>query len=822
MKKIFISIFLILLSLIITNTSNVYALTGTGEENNPYLISIGEENRVTGNSLSNKKIYNKLVLNEKKNITFAIEEPNYTGTITGTIGYSINVYDNNGNYYYSSSGMFGENKYIEDNETIFIFALSLKPGTYYFVFEPIFNATTYSYKYMTTESEIEEYDFEGEYNNTKELANQLSPGTMMMGYMQPNSNNGISTDHDFFYFNLEQGTKTIIKTNIAPLIKNPNYYPVLHLYTPNKQTTDIIYNINQTSTDSKLVCNTSSHTCTYTFTPTISGKYYIEVTNGTSSQVMYGINVSSYKPFLGFELAETSGTIYVGDKKELDLIINPEDTTDDLNISFTSSNTNVATVDEDGIITALKAGTTTITVKINNKTKRYNLTVKDKTIESINLDKETANLNVGEKLKLNTIITPDDYTVDLYLNWQSSNNKVATVDDEGNVTAISPGTAIISVSDFGKAAFCEITVASDSVPVYRMYNPVNGEHLYTADAHEVDVIYRTQGWGFEGVGWYSSKSGTKVYRLYSPKFNNHLYTSDENEMKIITSKYGWVFDNIRNGVPQPVMYSNGDTKIYRLYNPGQNDQHHLTTDENEYNIIPKWGWRQEGVAMKATSLGIPVITYYYKDSHKNIDFVNIKNNKLDDNTNIESYSQALERAKSYLKSLSFSYQSLIDQLLYEGYSYDEAVYAVNNCGADWFQEAIKSAKKYVEHQSFSYQGLISQLEYEKFTPEQAIYGANKCGADWFQESIESAKNYINSQSFSYQKLIEQLEYEKYTHEQAVYGADNCEADWNQEALETATRMQQYYNSRDQLKNYLINTAKFTNDQAEYAVSQLYT
>ena len=167
-----------------------------------------------------------------------------------------------------------------------------------------------------------------------------------------------------------------------------------------------------------------------------------------------------------------------------------------------------------------------------------------------------------------------------------------------------------------------------SIPVYRMYNPVNGEHLYTADAHEVDVIYKTLGWGFEGVGWYSSDAGnTPVYRLYSPRFNNHLYTSDRNEMNIITSQYGWVFDNIINGVPQPVMYSDGDTEIYRLYNPRQNDQHHLTTDKNEYNIIPQWGWRQEGVAMKATSLGIPITTYYYKNSHRDIDFNNIKNNK---------------------------------------------------------------------------------------------------------------------------------------------------------------------------------------------------
>ena len=151
-------------------------------------------------------------------------------------------------------------------------------------------------------------------------------------------------------------------------------------------------------------------------------------------------------------------------------------------------------------------------------------------------------------------------------------------------------------------------VETVEIPVYRLYNPKNGEHLYTTDAYEADVIYRTQGWGKEGIGWFSSNKGIPVYRLYNPKFNNHLYTSDTYEMSVITRKYGWVFDF--DG--RPVMYSDGTVPIYRLYNPGQNDQHHLTTDLNEYNIIPKWGWRQEGVAMQAAKIGKPETTHYYK------------------------------------------------------------------------------------------------------------------------------------------------------------------------------------------------------------------
>ena len=146
------------------------------------------------------------------------------------------------------------------------------------------------------------------------------------------------------------------------------------------------------------------------------------------------------------------------------------------------------------------------------------------------------------------------------------------------------------------------------IPVYRMYNPNSGEHLYTTDAHEVEIIFREQGWGKEGIAWYTGETGTPVFRLYNPKLGNHLYTSDRHEISVITKTQGWVLDF--DGAP--VMYANGDIPVYRLFNPGLQGQHHLTTDRNEYRVIPKWGWKQEGIAMKVLETGVPQTTTYYK------------------------------------------------------------------------------------------------------------------------------------------------------------------------------------------------------------------
>jgi len=88
---------------------------------------------------------------------------------------------------------------------------------------------------------------------------------------------------------------------------------------------------------------------------------------------------------------------------------------------------------------------------------------------------------------------------------------------------------------------------------------------------------------------------------------------------------------------------------------------------------------------------------------------------------------ALASAKAYLAYSAFSYDGLIEQLEFEQYSYEEAVYAADNCGADWYEQAAKCAKNYLKVMAFSRDGLIEQLEFEGFTYEQAVYGVEQNG-----------------------------------------------------------------------------------------------
>lgn len=137
----------------------------------------------------------------------------------------------------------------------------------------------------------------------------------------------------------------------------------------------------------------------------------------------------------------------------------------------------------------------------------------------------------------------------------------------------------------------------------------------------------------------------------------------------------------------------------------------------------------------------------------------------------EGMQNALSRAKSYLNYTAFSYTGLIEQLEYEGYTTEEATYAVDNCGADWYEQALEKAGDYLDYTSFSYSGLIEQLEYEGFTTEEATYAADNCGADWYEQAVLCAQDYLDYKSFSRSGLIDQLEYEGFTAEQAEYAAD---------------------------------------------------
>lgn len=117
------------------------------------------------------------------------------------------------------------------------------------------------------------------------------------------------------------------------------------------------------------------------------------------------------------------------------------------------------------------------------------------------------------------------------------------------------------------------------------------------------------------------------------------------------------------------------------------------------------------------------------------------------------------------------FDAIVDSISIEAISCAETPRAESAPQTIGQSNALDSAKSYLSFMAFSYKGLIEQLEYEQFSHEDAVYAADHCGADWNEQAALSAKNYLDLMSFSRDGLIEQLEYEGFTHDQAVYGVE---------------------------------------------------
>ena len=153
----------------------------------------------------------------------------------------------------------------------------------------------------------------------------------------------------------------------------------------------------------------------------------------------------------------------IGKKEKLEATILPKDATDKT-ILWNSSNEKVATVDKNGNITAIGKGTAIITAKTSNgKESKCTVEVNEIEVKSVTLNKSKIKLEVGKKERLEATILPKDATYKTIL-WNSSNEKVATVDKNGNITAIGKGTAIITAkTSNGKESKCTVEVSEIKV-----------------------------------------------------------------------------------------------------------------------------------------------------------------------------------------------------------------------------------------------------------------------------------------------------------------------------------------------------------------------
>ncbi len=210
------------------------------------------------------------------------------------------------------------------------------------------------------------------------------------------------------------------------------------------------------------------------FVKVVEGTFTNQIQIANSSGKEYNVivflieGVAGPVAVTGVTLNKTTTSIVAGQTEQLTATVQPANA-DDTSVSWSSDNTNVATVDQNGNISALAEGQATITVTTTDGSKTASCTVTvtapptPKDVTGIGLSESSATINVGATKSLTVNYTPADANQGLGITWTSSNENVATVAD-GVVTGVTAGTATITATSTGGfTATCNVSVQAVAV-----------------------------------------------------------------------------------------------------------------------------------------------------------------------------------------------------------------------------------------------------------------------------------------------------------------------------------------------------------------------
>lgn len=197
-----------------------------------------------------------------------------------------------------------------------------------------------------------------------------------------------------------------------------------------------------------------------------AGTYYISLKHGTDvydKGRLCNIIVGDYIDIRSIQFVESSVTLYIKETQQLNVVLYPENATEQY--SFSSHKPKIASVTKDGQVKGLKKGKAIITVKTKESGRIATVIVEVKKIDvtSIKLNKSKVALEVGDTINLSATIQPTNASIQK-VKWKSSDLSVATVNNKGKITAKGAGSCNIIVTSDNKSFVCTVTVKSKPTP----------------------------------------------------------------------------------------------------------------------------------------------------------------------------------------------------------------------------------------------------------------------------------------------------------------------------------------------------------------------
>lgn len=242
--------------------------------------------------------------------------------------------------------------------------------------------------------------------------------------------------------------------------------------------------------------------------------------------------------------------------KNLSVTINPENTTDDKGVVWKTNNDEVARVDNDGKVTALKEGEATITATVGTNETSVKINVKEIHINSVVINELDDEFTRGDEFKFSATYTPENTTDEnKTVEWSSSNADVGTIDQEGNFVALKEGTTKITAKIGNIKAEREVTVIENHVGDFKLLQE-EGEVLNIGNTQKLVTVVNPE-------------NCTDAYTIKYSSSDEAIATVDENgnvtalkDGKVVitatlTTEYDEEFeDSIEINIPAKEVISN--------------------------------------------------------------------------------------------------------------------------------------------------------------------------------------------------------------------------------------------------------------------------
>ena len=220
-----------------------------------------------------------------------------------------------------------------------------------------------------------------------------------------------------------------------------------------------------------------------------AGEVWITATSDDNSEIKASCKVTIMQPVTEISLSQTNIELTnIGESEQLEATVMPEDASDK-SITWKSNNEQVCIVSSTGMVTAIGAGTTVVTATTNDGGKMAFCIVNVSLQEyNITLDQYTMTLNVGETAQLHATVTGNTTKT---VNWSSSNDQIVAVDNNGNVTAIKVGNALIyaTLADLPDVqTSCAVTVNEVDGILEISGNSIDKSSVYDATGRQVQKL----------------------------------------------------------------------------------------------------------------------------------------------------------------------------------------------------------------------------------------------------------------------------------------------------------------------------------------------